>query len=468
MADLLLCNGTLVHPDALRREDLLIRGETIAAVGTDLPAGPATTVLDCTDRLIFPGVIDPHTHMGIPIKNIHSADDFETGSRAALHGGITTIIDFTVLRRDESLTASVAERRRRAETAFTDYALHVNFTRFSPALLDEIPDLIQAGFTSFKVFTTYREAGMMLTYDQIREVARCLAEYGGLLMVHAEDDTVIQAATEPLVRQGHTEPYYHGLSRPAAAEKRACQQIIKIADETGCPVYIVHLSSAAGLTVLQDHPQVWLETCPQYLLLDEAVYHRDDGRMFVASPPLRQPADREALWQGVRNGSIHTIGTDHCPFLRKDKPEGIPFQEIPNGLGGVETLFPVLLAQFLERELELNRLTQLLCTHPARLFGLYPRKGVLETGADADVVIVKPDRTTRDWYHELQSITDWNAYTGFPALFPEHVFRRGEWVVQDGRIGSPSRGRFLPSRPGSPSLSGTRINADATDTRGSE
>ncbi len=447
MSAILLRGGTAVTPEGVREVDLLLRGGVIERIGSDLPAEADRQVVDCAGMLVLPGAVDPHTHMGIPIKSGRSADDFRTGSLAALHGGVTTILDFTVLGPGRTLAESVEERLRRAEASHADYGLHCNVTRYSPELLAEIPALIGRGITSFKVFTAYEEAGMRLGYDRIREVAEVVGGHGGLLMAHAEDGDVLRRAMAEIPDRTSTDPRLHGLSRPDEAEETAVRRLAGIARETGCPVYIVHLSSARGLAAGRGRENVLLESCPQYLLLDENAYGREDGRMFVASPPLRKPEDREALWEAVASGVIAALGTDHCPFRPADKPPGTPFPDIPNGIGGVETLLPLMLHRFLERGLGLERLVRLVSTNPAKLFGLFPRKGVLAEGADADIVLVDPGDVSEITPERLASPLEWNAYTGLRAVFPRHVFRRGEWVVRDGEIDRPGRGEFLPSRP---------------------
>lgn len=443
MKKTLFANGTIVHADGVKSQDILIRGEQIISIGKNLESNADTQIIDCKNKLIFPGIIDPHTHMGIPIKGGFSADDFETGTRSALNGGVTTIIDFTILDNDQTLQESMYERHRLAEVSHSDYALHCNITRFSPSLLREIPKLIAHGIISFKVFTTYKEAGMMLTYEQITEVAKVIEEHNGILMVHAEDDAEITSALVPLMAENHVEPFYHGLSRPDSAEELAVKRLVAIAKETGCKIYIVHLNSEKGLNAAKKQQSIFIETCPHYLLLDDSVYKRKDGRMFVASPPLRKPSDSEALWEGIINGDIHTLGTDHCPFCTADKKEGIPFQNIPNGMGGVETLFPVMLAQWIVRDLPLPRLVELMSVAPATIFGLHPRKGEIAVGSDADLMVVDPKNITSSWKGKLVSVTDWNAYTEFPAIFPEQVWLRGERINAKEFTRDQKSGKFI-------------------------
>ncbi len=442
MKSLLIKNGRVIHAVGQRMEDILIQGETIIGLGHELETTSNPEVINADGKWIFPGIIDPHTHMGIPIKSGTSADTFASGSRSALHGGVTTLLDFTVLAAGQSLIESLESRKKLAEESFCDVGLHINITRFTPEILEEIPILIDMGYTSFKVFTTYKESGMMLTYDQIETVAKIIGSHNGLLMVHAEDNDVIVEAAEPYADRVEIHPKFHGKSRPANAELVAIQKLGAISERTGCTIYIVHLNTAQGLAKAIEYTLLKVETCPHYLLLTDEVYRREDGRMFVASPPLRKTADQEALWQGIQNGQIQTIGSDHCPFCLADKAQSIPFQDIPNGMGGVETLFPILLAEFIKRDLDLSLLTQLTSKNVAEIFGFDPIKGSLNIGSHADLVIVDPASMAVDWGKTLDTILDWNAYSDFSAVFPETVIRRGEMVVSDGLIQSPSRGRL--------------------------
>jgi len=442
MKNTLLKNGTVIHADRVEQEDIIIQDETILKVGSQLKCDDAN-IIDCKEKLIFPGVIDPHTHMGIPIKDGYSRDDFHTGSLSALNGGVTTIIDFSILKKEQTLTESIETRKSLAKQSYIDYSLHCNITRFSKSLLDEIPELIENGIISFKVFTTYKEAGMMLSYDEIKKVARVISKYNGILMVHAEDDIEISKALSPIKRETNTDPYFHGMSRPDTAEEVAINHLVDIAIDTECKIYIVHLNSAIGLEVARRSDNIFVETCPHYLLLDESVYQREDGRMYVASPPVRKKVDQLSLWAGISNNDIHTLGTDHCPFNIDDKKENIPFYNIPNGMGGVETLFPIMLAQWLDRGLDLCKLVELTSNNPSRIFGLYPQKGSIESGSDADLIVVNPKEITYDWSQLLVSETDWNAFSGFKAVFPEQVWLKGRLVnINELRNESP-KGRFI-------------------------
>ncbi len=431
MPDYLLQNGLLVDARGQTRGDLLLLEGRIAKA--DGVHGKSLEVVDCTDCLVLPGMIDPHTHMGIPIKDTCSADDFHTGSRSAVHGGITTILDFSVLRSGETLAASLARRQQEAAGALCHVGLHANLTRFEPSLLKEIPGLIRQGITSFKVFTTYREAGMMLDYPQMEVIARVLAEHGGLLMVHAEDDALVMQGRKKYANQGLREAWYHGLSRPAGAELAAVRELAGIHQRTGCPIYVVHLNTGAGLELARA-AGLLVETCPQYLFLDEDAYQREDGRMFVASPPLRSKVDAAVLFQAVLQGEVDTLGSDHCPFHPEQKPPDLDFEDIPNGLPGVETMLPLLLAAWLEAEADLSRLVAVTSRRAAEIFGYGDHKGILEPGADADVIVVDPRTPRYSWETRTVSRIRWQPYQGYPAIFPRHVFVAGRQLVRDGAL----------------------------------
>ncbi len=445
MSTLLIKNGLVIGPHGQEIQDILIRDQLFVELSPVIHPPDDTKIVDAGGKWVLPGVIDPHTHMGIPIKDGHSADTFATGSPSALHGGVTTILDFTVLESGQTLAESLDARIELASESLCDVGIHINITRFEPEILAEIPELIARGFNSFKVFTTYAEANMMLTYDQIEAVASIISQHNGVLMVHSEDNDVVTSSSKPFVQEKQTHPRYHGLSRPASAELEAVRQLGEISSRTNCTIYIVHLNTADGLAKAAEYPLLKVETCPHYLLLSEKMYERGDGQMFVSSPPLRTEADCEALWQGIQNGQIHTIGSDHCPFCLADKPDGMAFQDIPNGMGGVETLFPTLLAQFIDRHLDLELLIRLTSRNPAEIFAIDHLKGGIKPGLHADLMIVDPWSIRDDWESSLETSLDWNAYTDYPALFPETVIRRGEIVVEKSSLKSPSTGHILKS-----------------------
>lgn len=448
--DLLIKNGDVVTETGVRRLDVGVSTGKICALAPSFPQS-ALRLLDVKGKLVFPGFIDAHTHMGIPIKDTFSADDFESGSIAAACGGITTILDFTVQEKGQSLHQSVDARLQKAQgKCHVDFGLHVNVTDQPERWLEQIPELISRGFTSFKVFSTYRQAGMMVNWDQFREILQQVNTHGGLLMLHAEDNYLVESLTEKHLSAGQWDPIYHTRSRTSEAEAKAITQAARIAGELEASLYIVHLSSRAGLEAgLQAREQgvkLHLETCPQYLLLTEDSYERDNGHFFITTPPLRSQEDAEALWQALTEGSIYVVATDHCPFTTRQKNHGErAFHRTPNGLPGVETLFPLLytygVAQGRLRE---EQLVQILAKNPAQIFGLSPQKGEIRIGADADFVIWDPNTETEISTKRLHGNADWSPYEGMNVcgqlaftILRGQILVENEQFVGDSILGKP-------------------------------
>lgn len=448
---LLIKNGLAVLPSGTQRCDIAIDDGKIAAIAPELEAR-AGRVIDATGKLVFPGSIDAHTHMGIPIKDTTSADDFASGSKAAALGGVTTILDFTVQEKGQSLRQALDERIDGARgKSHVDFGIHVNVTDQPEKWLGQIPELIAEGFTSFKVFSTYREAGMMVTWEQFRKILAQVHRHGGLLMLHAEDNDLVTALTTKHRSAGYTVAIYHARSRTAEAEARAITEAARIAGELGAALYIVHLSSRAGLEAglwaREQGVKIYLETCPQYLLLSEEKYLQENGHLYITTPPLRTRDDNEALWQALRDGHIDTVGTDHCPFTRaqKDAANG-NFAETPNGLPGVETLFPLLYTYGVrEGRISIERLVRVIAETPARLFGLWPRKGALQPGGDADLVIWDPAAESVVSDDTVACRADWSPYTGMRiAGRLEATLLRGKFLVENAKwLGHTPGGELL-------------------------
>lgn len=446
--DLLIRNGDAVLPHGVERADIGVRDGKIVALGVGL-VDSAESTLDAGGRLVLPGLIDPHTHMGIPIKDTHSADDFRSGSIAAACGGTTTILDFTVQAPGQTLRAALDDRLALADgRSHIDYGIHVNITDRPDDHLDAIPRLIADGFNSFKVFSTYREAGMMITWPQFRRVLGRIHAHGGLLMLHAEDNDQIEANTTRHVMGGQFAAIYHPRSRTADAEAAAVAAAAAVADDLGARLYIVHLSSRAGLEAgLRARARgvdIVLETCPQYLVLTEEAYLGLNGHHFITTPPLRRRSDVDALWEAVADGAIDTIGTDHCPFTvaQKDAHGGL-FHLTPNGMPGVENRLPVLYtAGVATGRIDMLRLVDLLASNAARIFGIDRRKGSLAVGQDADLVIWKPDGESVVSAESLHGNADWSPYAGMTQIGRlTHTFLRGQCLVADGQfVGHAVRG----------------------------
>lgn len=450
--DLIIRQGNVTNAEGTPTvSDVGVRDGRIAALAPHLP-GRAAREIDATGHYLFPGFIDPHTHMGIPIKTTTSADDFYSGSIAAACGGTTTILDFTVQAAGQSLAGALDERRALAAgRSFVDYGIHVNVTDRPGQRLAEIPPLIAAGFNSFKAFTTYREAGMMMPWADFGPVLAQIHRHGGLLMLHAEDNDIVERETARHLAAGHRAAIYHTRSRPPEAEAKAISDAARIALDLGAALYIVHLSSQAGLEAAlrarAQGAQLYLETCPHYLLLTEAAYQQPHGHYYIATPALRTQADCDALWAALAAGEIDAIGTDHCPFTiaQKEAWEG-HFERAPNGIPAVETRFPLLYTYGVAAgRISLAQMVQLLAANPARIFGLDGHKGAIRPGLDADLVIWDPNTETTITTAQQHSRADWSPYEGWPiAGRLLYTLLRGQVLVADGAfVGDVPAGALL-------------------------
>ena len=454
MKKILVKNGTLVSPEKLYHADILISNQKIEKISENIKSDDAD-IIDAKGKYIFPGFIDAHTHMGIPVRGTTSADDFESGSLAALHGGVTTIIDFTIQEYGESLMNSLKRRKVQAqEKSSVDYALHCNVTNFEESHIAEIPAIIQEGVISFKAFTAYREAGMQLNDRQILELLWQVKLAGGTVMFHAENGDMVDFLTTKYVKYKKTTPPYHSLSRPAEAEIEAVSRILTLNKFIQCPIYFVHLTTSEAVQIAamirqKDQP-VYLETCPQYLVFDESIYSTAEGHLYIAAPAFRRPDDIIFLWQALQNGLINTVGTDHCPFTRSQKEAGQrEFHQTPNGLSGVETLFSILYNEGVKKDrLTLQKLISLISEEPARLFGLFPKKGILLEKSDADLVIFNPKGKNKITAKNLHSDVDWTPYEGMETEGQiESVMLWGKWLVKNREEikSNLKNGRFVPA-----------------------
>ncbi len=465
----LIKNGTLVTAAESFRADLLIVGERIAQVGEDLEAPPGTKVIDAEGRLIFPGGVDPHTHFDLPMFGTVSSDDHYTGHKAAAFGGTTTVIDF-VPQEAQGLAHSVALWRQKAAKAAVDYSFHMNLTYFDEQVAAEIPRLREMGITTLKVFTAYN-GRLRLADEAIFRALRLARENEMLVLLHAENGDVIEVLVEEALAAGHTAPIWHARTRPPEGAADAILRVGGMAMAARAPLYIVHMNTAGGVDMLSwlraRGAQVMGETCPQYLFFTEEELKRPDGAKWICSPPMRQAEDNARLWQALESGLLHTIGTDHCaffydgrkPILYEGQPVAIPgkelgaddFTRIPNGLPGVQDRLPVLWTEgVVKGRLRPEQFVAYVSTNPARIFGLYPRKGSLMPGADADVVIWDPEKKVRYGVALSHQRTDYNLYEGWELIgYPEKVFLRGRLIVDGDRwLGERGMGRFISRGPG--------------------
>jgi dihydropyrimidinase len=457
MHDLVILGGRVVGEGGIARLDLGVSGERIAEIAPRIDS-PARRRIDATDLLVLPGGIDPHVHFGLPTKGTRSSDDPRTGTAAALFGGVTTVIDFTIQRPGQRLVEGLEERLADFEgNASCDYALHVNVTdfpaRFEDGLREELEQLAGLGAASLKVFTAYSKEGMSIPGGALRVVMRMAREQGFRLLVHAEDDRLVAAAEERLRAAGRWGAADFPFSRPAEAEARAIEAVCEAAREAEAEVYFVHVSTAGGLDAIRKARErgasaIRLETCPQYLCLDDSRYAGPDGMQYLVAPPLRNLKDRQALLGALWMGDVDVVATDHCSF-RKDQKDrsGAPFWDLPKGLPGVETRLPLLL-ELAARGGEIDRVVALTSTTPARIFGLYPRKGCLAVGSDADVVLLDPEATRTVSAGSLRMATDFSPYEGMKVRGRiRKVLLRGTVVVDGGALVEAVIGRYLRRRP---------------------
>jgi len=453
MPTVLVRNGRVVTASESVEADLFVDGERIALVGQGLSL-PADTVIDASGCLVLPGGIDAHTHLDMTAGGVTSADDFETGTRAAAFGGTTTVVDFATPEPGESLLAALEAWRRKAEgRAAVDYGFHMALRGLGDTTLGEMARLVRdEGVTSFKLYLAY--PGVLQVDDATFFRALLGArECGALTLVHAENGGVIDVLVKRALARGETAPRYHALTRPPETEAEATARAVSLATMAGAPLYVVHLSCAAALahvTAARDRGlPVHAETCPQYLFLSTADYDRPgfEGARYVMSPPLRELSDQEALWRGLAGGDLEVVATDHCPFTLADKARGRhDFSRIPNGAPGIETRMMLLWDGGVRTgRIDPQRFVELTATAPARLFGLWPRKGTIAVGSDADLVVWDPEREAHFSAETLHMRVDYSPYEGRVVRGgPAFVLSRGEVLVDHGEWkGRPGRGRFL-------------------------
>jgi len=450
---LILHGGTLVTGQACHMADILIEDEQIAALGQDLPA-EGSVVVDVTDRLLFPGFIDAHTHFDLEVAGTVTVDDFASGTKAALAGGTTTIIDFATQYKGESLKTALAHWHRKADgRSSCDYGFHLAISDWNPQVSAELDSVIDLGVTTFKLYMTYDS--LKVNDKEIFQILRRLQEAGAIAGVHCENSGIIEALVAEKKNLGELGVRSHPATRPAAAEAEAVNRLLRIAEIADAPVIIVHLSSAEGLKAVDQARQrgqtVFVETCPQYLLLDDRLYDLPgfEGAKYVISPPLRKPEDQACLWQALAEGKIQTVATDHCSFTTRQKALGeADFTRIPGGMPGVETRALLMYTHGVKgQRITLPQLCRLLSENPARLYGLYPRKGCLAPGSDADIVVFDPDSPgTIQAAGQIQR-SDYAPFAHFPTFGRiEQVYLRGRRVVDPQRNMVVNRGCYLPRK----------------------
>jgi len=456
--DTIIRSGTIVTATDTYVADIGIANEKISAIATQLPAENAGRVLDASNLLVFPGGIDVHTHLDMPFGGTTSADDFETGTTAAAFGGTTTLIDFAIQYKGQTLRHAFDTWMQKAQgKAVADYAFHCIITDLGSAQLEEMSQLIREGVTSFKLFMAYPGVFMLDDASIFRAMSQA-ADQAGFICMHAENGGAIDVIVQKALAEGKRAPKYHALTRPTTAEAEATSRAIALAEMAGCPVYIVHLSCNDALEKVREARDrglpVFAETCPQYLYL--SLENMDapgfESAKYVFTPPLREKWHQEKLWHGLTHDHLQVVSTDHCPFCFKEQKElgKDDFTKIPNGGPGVEHRLSLIYTGGVHgKRFSANRFVELVSTTPAKLFGLYPRKGTIAVGSDADLVLFDPnaEHTISAKTHHMR--VDYSMFEGIKVKgMPKTVLSRGRTIIDNNKFtGRPGAGQFLRRQP---------------------
>src|SRR6202050_2590766 len=451
---ILIKNGAVVSADKTFAADILIEAGTIKEVRPGIAAEPVHEVLDAAGMLLLPGGIDAHTHLDMPFGGTTSSDDFETGTRAAAIGGTTTLVDFAIQARGTRMRDALDTWWKKAESkACIDYGLHMIVTDLPEAGLEDMDDMVHEGVASFKLFMAYPNV-LMGDDATIFRALQQTSKNGALICMHAENGSVIGVIVRQALAEGKTAPIHHALTRPTLAEAEAVHRAIALAEMAGVPIYIVHLSSEDALNQVREARDrglpAFAETCPQYLLLsiDDMQLPGFEGAKYVFTPPLREKKNQPKLWEGLRKDNLQVVSTDHCPFCFEDQKAlgKDDFTKIPNGGPGIENRLQLLHHHGVGAgNFSINRFVELVSTAPARIFGMYPKKGVLQAGSDADIVLwdAQEDYTISVKTQAMR--VDYSLFEGFRVVVnARQVFSRGELIVEKGQyVGRPGRGQYL-------------------------
>ena len=444
-------NGTVVSGRGTRRADVLVENEKILQVGRNL-SDPLARAIDVTGKLLMPGFIDAHTHFDLDVCNTTTADDFDSGTKSAIRGGTTTIVDFACPNKGESLHHGLDLWHRKADgKCWCDYGFHMTIDDWNAEIEKEIDDMYAAGISSFKMYMTY--PAMMIGDEAMFKALKKLKEKGGICGVHCENSGVINALIEEKKAAGEMGVSSHPETRPDFLEAEAVSRLLRIAQAVDIPVVIVHLTNAATLAEVtaarRRGQKVYVETCPQYLVLDDSVYYNEDfsrAARYVCAPPLRKPEDCRALWAGLRKGDIQTISTDHCAFTLAQKDAGRDdFTKIPGGLPGVEARGELVYSfGVTTRKISLATMCKVLSENPAKLYGMFPRKGVIAPGADADIVVYDPQADHILRAEDMVSRAGYTPYEGFVTHGSvSQVWLRGKLMVENGHVIGEQEGQYI-------------------------
>ncbi len=452
---ILIKNGRVITASESYIADVYTEDEKIVAIGKNLDYN-AEKVIDATDKLVFPGGIDPHVHLDMPFMGTYSSDDYETGTRAALHGGTTMVIDFILQTQGDSLHNALKTWQQKSQgKAIGDYSYHMAVTDFNDEVAKEVVKMIEdEGIISFKTFMAYKGA-LMIDDGQMVQLMKVVKKHGGLVTVHATNGDMIDSLIAKNKAKGNLSPLYHYLSQPEVTEAEASARFTDMLHYTDCPGYIVHMTCEGALNAIrkatQRNQKIFVETCTQYLMLDASLYENDfEGAKWVMSPPLREKKDQTALWSGINQGLIQVVGTDHCPFNWEQKLMGKDdFSKIPNGHPAIEHRMEFLYSEGVhQNKISLTKYVELTSTNAAKIFGMYPRKGTIAIGSDADLVVFDPKKEHTISVETHHMNCDYSAYEGQKVTGKtEIVILRGQIAIENEECKlKAGHGQFIPRR----------------------
>lgn len=457
--DTIVKGGTIVTAYEKYIADIGIIDGKIAAIGADLPSNENTEVIDATGKLVMPGMIDGHVHLSLPFGGTVSADTWQTGTRAAAAGGVTTVLDFAIQKPGDTLAETIKNRKAEADgDVYIDYGLHGGIAKWTDDIKAEIGPMCTDGVTSFKMFMIYRNEGWLSTDPNIIEALEETKKHGGMIQVHAESVDLIDSLQTAHHNEGEMAQhgaYLHTMTRPNATEFEAVQRAITWAEYTGGTLYFVHLSTKESASMVKKARKKGLnvigETCPQYLLLDDSLFKGENGHYYATCPQLKKPEDAEKLWKSLDDQALSVVGTDTCTFNTEQKAlwEG-DFTKIPMGMPGSELMLPLLYNDGVrEGRIDLHRMVEIASTNPAKIFGLYPKKGALLPGSDADIVIFDTEKEVRVNYENMETNCDWSPYQGKKLKgLPFMTILRGKVIAKEGKcVGDQGFGKFIKRGP---------------------
>ncbi|MFW6410178.1 MAG: dihydropyrimidinase [Halanaerobiales bacterium] len=443
----LIKNGTIITAERTFSADILIENEKIKAIGQNFE-NSNTEIIDASGKYILPGAVDAHVHLEMPFGGSISADSYQSGTKAAACGGVTSLFDFVVQSEGQDLMTALKVKEKSCQPqACIDYGFHLGITDLKEGILEEMSTLVDYGIPSFKVFTAY---DFRVKDGELAELLTRAKEIGALISVHAENASLVESRTKKYLDEDKTSAWYHYKSRPEFVETEAVKRVTHIAKSLDTPIYIVHLASKEGLeeiTRLRDKGyEIYAETCPQYLNFTKEVYKRKDGRNFVCSPPMKGQESQDALWEGIKRGDISVVATDHCPFKEEEKDWGKDdFTKIPNGCMGIENLYPYMLSQANQGKISFNKVVELCATNPAKIYGCGEQKGTISPGTDADIVIYDPEKEFTITSEKMHSNLDYTIWEDFELKgYPIMTFSRGKLVYKNEEfLGEPGWGNFI-------------------------